>query len=154
MDRRRFCDVSKTRPRRPQDPPPVRRHPKRIPNLASARLPFSLSHFLALSGQFCSLPRFSRTFRKFTRPIEQLSSAILTCTLNATHVTFDDHFSRKIDVDKPILKRDSFLFDQLYQLHERRAFLKLCSVWTGNTSHMNEHIRVLFFSTANTGSLH
>lgn len=49
MDRRRFYDVSKTRPRRPQDPPPVRRHPKRIPNLASARLSLSLCLTFLLS---------------------------------------------------------------------------------------------------------
>lgn len=157
MDHRRFCKVSKTRPRRPKDPPPVRRHPNRIPNLVS--VPFSLPHFLTLSlclsfsWQFCNLPRL--TFYKLARTIEWLSSiAILTCTLNVTHVTFDHHFSRNINADTSRYLNAILPLDQLYQLHERRAssFLKATfhlNWHTGNTSYMNEHIRVSFFNIAN-----
>jgi len=42
-DRRRFCQVSKARPRRPQAPPSVRRHPRKAIAILDFR--FALKHF-------------------------------------------------------------------------------------------------------------
>lgn len=69
MDPRWFCQVSKTRPRRPQSPPSVRRHPKRITTLSSVSLSRFLENFTIYPRLSCKLGRVSRSkFPDSSRP--------------------------------------------------------------------------------------